>query len=448
MFQRSRHLEHHTNNKELNNARVWHNLLETQVLDKVHAFKPPNVAALCEPKGADGQLNPKVFTAPMRGPPEKLTEIVKKKSTWYSPGPAHFGQIFAEKHLLHQAWKRQMWEEIAASAQWCVLMRTTSMLVRKHGTTTWNFTLRDVSGLCALGWPARQSKQVGPVKAYSPDTSASAKASWMVVTNPVDWDAMMFSWVGPLETQFRSYVGVQRPSTNSELVAVPKSEPKSLLETVARECFFDLPASTIKWMCTARSCEVDGSTEFNLLSSLIQNVCPAMNDPELLEVLSKRLEVVDEYHEYLELPGLEESMHEGDAKEFDQERTTAKRRQLGQQEFKEAYFAKARSSIVGKGPKVKKQKFPSDGVAKKDAQQYAPPGWTIYSDERNGRWQVFGEGRTVSRSWNLYGFESACKRALAGAWSHHLLLRGLGTDKCPFEGLFQGSEQSGSSASG
>ena len=70
-----------------------------------------------------------------------------------------------------------------------------------------------------------------------------------------------------------------------------------------------------------------------------------------------------------------------------------------------------------------------------------PAGWKSYSDEVNGRWQLYSvEGKTISRSWQAYGYEEAGRMALTAAWSHYLCQSGLPTSSCPVQGLLGAGE--------
>ena len=68
--------------------------------------------------------------------------------------------------------------------------------------------------------------------------------------------------------------------------------------------------------------------------------------------------------------------------------------------------------------------------------ELSPPTWKVYVDGVNMRYQGYGDGRSLSRSWLLHGQVEAGRLLLEAMWAAALPKLGLASSHCPVKGIF------------
>eukprot|EP00971_Amphidinium_carterae_P338544 6475932-Amphidinium_carterae.1 len=449
-FQKSRAVEKKSGNGMVADYRLYHTLCQDEVLSEVHNLERPPAHEHVLPQGESGLIADSVFHPNIQKASSDLKGITAKKLSWWSPGPENFNKIYVEKALMVMAAKKNCWAQMATTACLSQLLRCKNFLFKPVDKDKWRFSLGDVAGLAVLSWPAVKHTTDGGLEVYTPDTGGDAQLLLQCLYSPEKWHAMQFTWKGP------RYLSARHPSkkkfadvTNSQVVALPCSDPKPLWEAAAAACFHDLDLSVLRNFASILGVSglSSSSSLHTVLLALLRHIFEdkADDDEFLAEILAKRLVVQDQYDDMLELDGLEDVVHTGDHEDLEKDRAQYKRIRNKEADYAREY-AQHKTSVGKAAKRSKRAAFP-ESITKESACTYAPPQWKVYCDDKNGRWQLFGEGRSVSRSFELYGYHNACKEALAAAWRFHLLKKGLPISHCPHANLFGEEKLEGEKAS-
>lgn len=222
-----------------------------------------------------------------------------------------------------------------------------------------------------------------------------------------------------------------------------------MLVDAAHNAFWSLNFSFLKWLAKEIGAEHEpGDSLFRLVFACVRKVLPKLTDGQVLDIVSLRLQAPD-YLEDLVGEDLAECVHKADQQTFEQEIADREKRQLDQDDFVQEYKAKRLKHSSTSTEKAKKgfnnssgnkytSPYPAGDLASEQAQELAPPGWFVYSDRTNMRWQCYARGvATRSRAWVLYGPAEACRRVLAAAWDDYLLRQGLPREACPIDSLWK-----------
>ena len=202
MFQRSRKLEKDTNNKEVANRRIYHNLFAGGVASQVHHYKPPSWQSEVLEAGAGIEVPEAVYHPKIKQADVKLKGITSNSQDWFSPGPANLSRPWVESVMLEHAYRRNVWEAVASRHRYCILMRSCNLLVKHVGAASWKLSFGDVCALATILWPVDLVKTDGGQEFYVPASGDAATMSWAVVVEPKEWEAKVLTWQGPLERGF------------------------------------------------------------------------------------------------------------------------------------------------------------------------------------------------------------------------------------------------------
>eukprot|EP00971_Amphidinium_carterae_P352915 6492771-Amphidinium_carterae.4 len=113
-FQKARHLEQQTENKDIATQRLYCNIIDSKVLEGMHHCKGTGWESVVLPRGVESQDINALFKPPMSGPPTELAAVTKPNLDYYSPGPPNWPKVYVEKHLLREACSKNDWEAISA----------------------------------------------------------------------------------------------------------------------------------------------------------------------------------------------------------------------------------------------------------------------------------------------------------------------------------------------
>lgn len=281
-----------------------------------------------------------------------------------------------------------------------------------------------------------------PRSIYNGDAPAALKPdlagmpSWIVARDPKSWMATTFVWHGPWQQQH----GVQ-PAVGKELgglLAVPRAQPQPLIKEAAAIAFWDLGSQPLQWILKQYHLIAEHDTLYSVLHTLVAHFLPQHSETQLLDVLALRMARPEQYAELLDVDTVDEAVHGSDAREWAEEQEAKKKSEQHtcyQKEWraKRVVAARAASANVaplqfGPGPSSSAgsaggqgstyTRLPDHRLSTAEAERFLPPGWHIHLDGKNRRWQIWGQGLNISRSWLLYGFEASCKLCIRLAWEH------------------------------
>lgn len=148
------------------------------------------------------------------------------------------------------------------------------------------------------------------------------------------------------------------------------------------------------------------------------------------------------------MEGQGDAIHEEDQKELEVTQKAVRQSTSLATSFKHEYTRKRSTLVVGGGKKKKPpamknnhgrgypSPFPPGDLNKESATEFTPPGWKIYEDSVNQRWQSYGRGRTYSRAFWRYGHQDALKQCLQASWQDWCVHTGHDISECPVLGLF------------
>eukprot|EP00971_Amphidinium_carterae_P260392 5166291-Amphidinium_carterae.1 len=95
----------------------------------------------------------------------------------------------------------------------------------------------------------------------------------------------------------------------------------------------------------------------------------------------------------LELDSLADDVHSADHEDLQHDRDQVKKSRSKESEYARCYAAH-RSSATKPSKRSKRAAFPDANITAVTAIPFTPPQWKVYCDDKNGRWQLFGEGRS------------------------------------------------------
>ena len=313
------------------------------------------------------------------------------------------------------------------------------------GTAQWYFSLQDISGACALGWPAHV--YWGDVSWAEPDLGKGPE--WLVVTSHDQWDAVAFTWC-PLAEQVLCGMRTKAAAeARPHIVAKISHAPRRLLQECAWHAFWKLPQSFLLWACKHKG--VDATSKDSLLMTLekLISACVKVTDDEMMAILALRKVHSEMWSELLALDGAAECVHRADLPDFEKENERAEQRRSAQDAFRSEWRGRKKlwraAKLAAKAKTVKAKPFhglkypkalPDGDIDRAQASLYCPPGWKVYFDKVGGRWQIFNGRITRSRSWLLYGLGDALKRCLVTARTLDVEDEGLDLSDCPVGRLF------------
>eukprot|EP00971_Amphidinium_carterae_P188110 3733791-Amphidinium_carterae.2 len=270
-----------------------------------------------------------------------------------------------------------------------------------------------------LTWPANVDRAI-PVSGMtflSPDVSAAARPTWLVITNLETIEAWESEWLGPLELHCLDPVQF-KGQTTPVIKALTRGKPRPLWEVAARAGFWHLPHTALKWLAEARKLEVSDTTDLSLLEALVKSCCSDLSEDEVLECVSRRVPVPDEHDDFAKMFQIRRR----------EVRTTVKKKRKREDESE-----------------VKKKAWPTGELSKQEAQSCLPLGWQCSSEPNQDRWQLWETKtrKTITRSWLAYGKPGAFKLAARAAWAYHVVKEGKGSDQCPWSDLLEQDETTG-----
>lgn len=318
------------------------------------------------------------------------------------------------------------------------------MLVRRDGSDEYFFPMSSDGAQLdtnfAIGWPAEQIL-AGDMQLWAPRLDISARDLQPFIADSLDgWVALRVRWLAPT-----AHVG---SSGRAMLACVALGEPEPLLKCAARRAFHGLGKQALCGLGGKLGAEVRWDMKvFDLVLKLVEFALPSLSDQELMAILALRCPMESAWSHWLQ-------SEDADALMVDQKNDDGKEalKEIAEKEGTadeyKAAFAQHRTALTARsahaaaanakkkrGPKpapaAKAVRLPTrapelmDSTTENELQASLPPGFRVFKDTFNCRWQLSHAGqRVLSGSWGLYGYVGSGLDIVRGAWDRHHLLGG------------------------
>eukprot|EP00971_Amphidinium_carterae_P143611 2845262-Amphidinium_carterae.1 len=241
---------------------------------------------------------------------------------------------------------------------------------------------------CFMAWPAVQKRTPLGLLLY-PDLQVSVeKLELLMVTDLDEWEALPYEWRGPLWCEKKRAESASKDTSHAAktlAVAVATSEPIPLLEMAVRKCFWRLPMSFLKRLCTHLGLSQPGATLYEVLETLIKHskgVDLAAGD--LLDIMHLRVPET-EAEDSIDMQVWQECVPDEDIQDY----ASADKEDSEQKESVKTFIqrvAELRTSVktesIAKSSKKRKVKdFMTYSIfSEADARIYAPEGMGLGKD--------------------------------------------------------------------
>lgn len=396
------------------------------------------------PRG-DTLKNTDSFFYPMlRLAPDWIRDIVGTNSRpeWYSPAPLYQHNQDVDMQLYEHYDANGGWRSVDDLWLGC-LLRGPRLLVgneKVFGKKAIFFSMPEFFGNVVLGWPAEKVVLAGEVF-YQPfgQQVRPSHLAWFIVDGFEGWESQPFKWVSPAhccQVANCSFVG--------GILAKPTRAMAPMLQTAAREAFWDMSMPQLTTLCKHMSVECLGQDMlFDRLKRLIEAVLGPgpIRAEELFEIFGKRVEQAAPLEEFAESDLVSGMLVEGEEKDKKQQHDRLQRRKAAEEEYMSKFRAARRSALPrsSRGAGAQGAGTAADRKALKagpafteqssegDVQFFMPPGSRIWKDVFNSRWQWI---RMKNRSWHCYGFVGSAIMLVDDAWEDYQRRTG---ETCPWK---------------
>lgn len=168
---------------------MWQHLVDNGVASHIHKYDEPAWQHYVPPNIAPERMNKSFFDAKCSKAPAWLSRIVSSKNTtdWFSTTPTGHSIVFADIFLMTVAHKQHKWNEIAQGAGFSKLAAGDRLLLQAPEGGEWYFSMGDIAGIAALGWPAEVRWASGQPQQATPRLNAKCV---MLAIFSGDWQAV------------------------------------------------------------------------------------------------------------------------------------------------------------------------------------------------------------------------------------------------------------------
>lgn len=316
--------------------------------------------------------------------------------------------------------------------------RGRNTLVRREGSDAFYWAVTDDSSGMAtsicFGWPA-QVMIAGGNEYFGIRTDITSQDIVpMVVDSLQGWIVQHIRWLAPC-AHFAS-------THQCVLLGVADGVADTALRAAARKAFYGLGRQALYGLGRKLGAEVTwGMKLFDLVLGLVHFCLPDLDDAELYSILSLRCPRESVWGEFLKTEEAQDLL--GDSKDEDCMVVACdmEKKSATEGEYTAAFAAhrakvkalresaqpkrggQGRGKAAGGAERVKKLRLPTkcpelmDSTTEHDLQAAMPPGFRVYKDMFNCRWQLtMGKDRILSRSWGVHGYTGAAKDILQASW--------------------------------
>lgn len=442
----------------------WAVANERRILERVHRFSEPTLAAAAAPIGP---LPPEVFRPSVKDAPAVFHKLPGFRSSpeWYSPGAASYPQVFSDLALIEfvegrglRRFVRNIWLGEMMQASHHILVRH----LHDGSPTRWYFAVRFVVGSCALLWPADEHQTPSGNDKYFVPHAAKVQVSQVVVpiVDHTMWEAMPFVWRSPLGQSVATPAIGPLAWAPHAIRAFPTEPSAPLLETACKCGFWNMPMPFLKKVATLLSVVLPQSADaVAVLELLIKKICGHVDDELVLAWLDRRLTAVSRQQhmehvesKLLDADDVQDCLSSHDKDDYNKMRGKTKvvveetKAFMGRIKEKRQAVIAARASSAG-AAKAQKRKpaagrnaraarlvIPPGAITHAEAKQMAPVGAYVWRNQSSQTWHgKFPPLGEISRSWARYGHREAAILILQELWTRAIALGHC--EACPIEGL-------------
>ena len=203
---------------------------------------------------------------------------------WPSYTPLSPQSLYAQRQLLRHCYLLDLLP--TASQAWRNCLLPTGTLFRRVATEDWCFSLGPVGAAALLTWAAKPL-QVGTLTGWTLELSAELQElNWAICLDWSDFEVLPTQPASPAHL-FAECRG--RPPTGPAVLALQLGPSQPLLEYACRQCFWQLPASTLQRIMRAEGLPVPrGLSLLDTLRALLKHVLPSLGVQEQLDILDQR----------------------------------------------------------------------------------------------------------------------------------------------------------------
>jgi hypothetical protein len=433
---------------------VWQKLVDQKFASTTYNFKEPLVDEFVAAQGGL-ELPASIHRATLKGSPGWIRNIIssKQRADWFTANVEGMSLPFVDLDLTVEAHRSNRWADIANRLQLSHLANGSCLALARDGQPRlqqWYYSLGDVMGHAVMVWRAKVVWKGKRMISLEPDPQATMEIVCMFNDN---WQAVTFEVLSPQSAAIQKKVPVAHLLANVQFSMVPENQPRPLMQEAAFNAFWKFKISALKWYCRHLGVEIPFEASlFDVLELLVKKILPKLTEEEVVRVLSKRIAIVDEAEVCMMSDDFEDLVDQQDRKEFDKEVDTMKENLKDHDKYFLAWKTKSKTlaakkkgkapivfQVSGTATPIVKSKFPLGEITQERARLMCPDPALIYSDPKNGRWQVYWKDfGTRSRHWSMYGNTEALRQCLSWAWELKLSMLGLDHSSCPTEGLMVG----------
>lgn len=309
-----------------------------------------------------------------------------------------------------------------------------------HSTGEKYWALSDDGGSlgtnACFGWPVAETTVRGSSYYCLRADISHHQVKVLIVDSLDDWQAQHVRWLAPV-----SHI---KQTGRCQLFCIPDGEPYTVLRASAKRAFHGLGRQVLYSLGRKIGAEVNWEMRlFELVMALVSFCLPGIPDEEMFRILSLRCPAETVWGEWLKTEDAKDllasskdddcnEVAEGLQKkadiEHDYKASFVQYRKKVQEKREAATPAKGRGRGRGaKGaasrPALRLPTHPPavvDTTTEREIQASLPPGFRVYRDSFNCRWQLSqGPSRVVSRSWGCHGYVGSALDIVRAAWERH-----------------------------
>ena len=432
-----RQLESHKSGwkKLASNKRKFECLIDSSVLSELHSYRPVDWESQVVPRGRVKQLTEAMFVTKVAKIPAFLNNIVSESQAtpWYSPRPLHMMQQTLDI-IAATRYATLGFPEKARNFWLACLFRQDPVVYWRPPDSQKYLCIGEYYGQAAIGWPVTEHNSCG-LKLFA--FKEKVQFCDLAITFVEDAESIRcyaVEWTSPAALSVASELAAgsaaaaaSSPELGAGVFARACGEAGSLRCIAAQRCFGDIKVTQLRLLAKEFGLEVASNVPLlGVLKVLLKASLPGLSPNDLLRILSMRLSVGDPWENFLDIEiGLDsEVLDDPLHREWKDE---LQEREADLDDFKKDFEKEAkglRPKPKKKGNKNFRPKF-SDTSRDADLDHELPPGWRIWGDTYNSRYQLSRDGyRILSRSWQLYGKVEAANLCLDHAWTEHIRLGG------------------------
>lgn len=290
------------------------------------------------------------------------------------------------------------------------------------------FVMPEFCGPALMGWPACKEQISGRVfyKPFAKEVTP-VRLTWCVIDSCTDWETVLYEWVSPGHCNM-----IAGKVVAGGIVAHMIGDFAPIDKTAARGAFWNIPFSQFSSLCKYLGVDVHSDdTLYKRLERMIKACLPGLSPDQLRDINLKRVTKSVPLEEFIESDVITDLLHDEDKRDAEDTKKAKIKKDATAQEYLKEFAATYRKAPGGKGtagkgkvPAAAAAKYPkarpvfTEAVTDDDVNRFMPPGYRVWADFYNARWQLSrGTHRMLSSSFKLYGFASAAHMLLEEAWA-------------------------------